>query len=73
MKVFFDRIKSYLDKTSFPEYTVFSFYAIIIGAAAGGPSPGAGGAGPNFPGVHQVIALCGAAEGITQEKECKEE
>ena len=35
MKVFFDKIKSYLDKTSFPEYTVFSFYAIIIGAAAG--------------------------------------
>ena len=35
MKVFFDKIKSYLDKTSFPEYTVFSFYAILIGAAAG--------------------------------------
>lgn len=35
----FDRIKSYIknlfDKTSFPEYTIFSFYAILIGAAAG--------------------------------------
>ena len=35
MKVFFDKIRGYLDKTSFPEYTVFSFYAILIGAAAG--------------------------------------
>ncbi len=35
MKVFFDKIRNYLDKTSFPEYTIFSFYAILIGAAAG--------------------------------------
>jgi CIC family chloride channel protein len=35
MKVFLDKIRSYLDKTSFPEYTIFSFYAILIGAAAG--------------------------------------
>lgn len=30
-----DKSKLYFEKTSFPEYTVFSFYAIIIGAAAG--------------------------------------
>lgn len=29
------KFKSYLNKFSFPEYTYFSFYAIIIGAAAG--------------------------------------
>jgi CIC family chloride channel protein len=29
------KFKSYLHKFSFPEYTYFSFYAIIIGAAAG--------------------------------------
>ncbi|HCY77546.1 MAG TPA: hypothetical protein DHV28_16650 [Ignavibacteriales bacterium] len=30
-----NRIKIYLEKISFPEYTFFSFYAILIGAAAG--------------------------------------
>ena len=29
------RVKSYLEKIAFPQYTYFSFYAIIIGAAAG--------------------------------------
>lgn len=32
---FTNRIKTYLEKISFPEYTFFSFYAILIGAAAG--------------------------------------
>jgi chloride channel protein, CIC family len=32
---FIDKIKIYLEKISFPEYTFFSFYAILIGAAAG--------------------------------------
>jgi CIC family chloride channel protein len=30
-----DKIKLYLEKNSFPEYTVFSIYAILIGAFAG--------------------------------------
>lgn len=29
------KVKLYLEKTTFPEYTVFSLYAILIGAAAG--------------------------------------
>jgi len=32
---FSDKVKLFLDRTAFPEYTVFSFYAILIGAAAG--------------------------------------
>lgn len=35
IRIFFDKIKTYLEKNSFPEYTIFSFYAILIGAAAG--------------------------------------
>jgi CIC family chloride channel protein len=30
-----NKVKLYLEKTTFPEYTVFSVYAILIGAAAG--------------------------------------
>jgi len=30
-----NRIKIFLEKITFPEYTFFSFYAILIGAAAG--------------------------------------
>jgi CIC family chloride channel protein len=30
-----NKVKLYLEKTTFPEYTVFSLYAILIGAAAG--------------------------------------
>ena len=32
---FIDKAKLFLERTTFPEYTVFSFYAILIGAAAG--------------------------------------
>ena len=32
---FVEKIKNYLDKIAFPEYTFFSFYAILIGLAAG--------------------------------------
>ena len=32
---FVEKVKVYLEKIAFPEYTFFSFYAILIGAAAG--------------------------------------
>lgn len=35
LKIIFDRIRIYLEKYSFPEYTVFSLYAILIGVVAG--------------------------------------
>lgn len=35
MKKIITSLKKYFDRTTFPEYTLFSFYAILIGAAAG--------------------------------------